>query len=175
MGPAIFIVGIVAAGVYHAIKGIGDTREARHRREAKEQEESESTDVQVLGQVLPQEHNPYSYQKLPYLRQPGAPLWDNHRLFEDLLNRPSRHLPPDYFRNLHPPSPGLNTPPVQPFIWQNDRSLEEIMASIRNRNIPSAPSNTGTQRNHETDGLEDPFADGDVEGWTYENGQRRRI
>ena len=108
------------------------------------QEDQESADVRVLGQVLPDQIEPY--ERMPEVRRPGEPLWANHRLYE-----------------------GLPEQPPQQRFWHNDRTIEEIIALMGTTNTPPA------QRNQQPGNLEDPFAEGRAEGWTYEGGQRRSV
>ena len=114
------------------------------------QEDQESADVRVLGQVRPDQIEPY--ERMPEVRRPGEPLWANHRLYEGLPEQPPQQRP-----------------------WQNDRAIEEIIASMNNVNTPPAQRNVRRQRNQRTSNLEDPFAEGSAEGWTYEGGQRRSV
>ena len=130
------LLAIVAGIIIAIIQGCKNTNTGENQN---------SADVRILGQVLPDQIEP-PRRNVPEFRQPGEPLWANHRLYE-----------------------GLRGQPPQQRLWQNDRGLEEMIAT----NTPPAQRNVRRQRNQQPGNLEDPFAEGRAQGWTYERGQRR--
>lgn len=151
-----------------------------HRSNAsdeREYPEEELPDVTEVDYVLPEEFEPPIHYEPLELRQPEDPLWANYRLCEGPLEPLPKPMP-SYLLTPRPPLQGANMPfaqsPLHP-LWQNDRSIAEIMASMNSTNMPSAPGNVTMRRSEETretGELEDPFAEDPTKGWSYDDGHR---
>ena len=173
IGPAIFIVGCVCAAAARLGQAVGQMlAEGRsHRRE--EAQKEQASDVRFLGQVLRDE---------PVRRLPGEPLWQNHRLYESLYDQsePPRPVPPIQPMISRPLDlgigPSVRRPQYRP-PWENPNWLIDT----RPLNLSfggeddDIPRTTSQHRIRNGTRLEDPFAEGSANGWTFERGRRRRL
>lgn len=145
MGVEIILAALLLGSAY----AIGEKLREMRSRILEQEESSEETDIQVLGEVLPMQRR--FQTPLPRIRQAGEPLWENHRLYERLTGQAQR--------NRH----------LVNYLRQNHMFLEETPLTN------AMPSLFDQGQRQGRDQLEDPFAQGDARGWSFQNGRRESL
>lgn len=161
--------GLVTAAVAAGKRILGITDDDND--DEPEKESQEVSDVHVVGEVLPDELLRPSIPPYPTYR-PGEPLWQNHRLFEDLPRRQTPELLEDLMRRIQEqttPTIDISRLSSSPF-WQNSQPEEVTPLNL----TPGIPPISNYTNRRSSQRREDPFRGNGTQGWTYSGGSRRR-